>query len=328
MTMARLNMVEAIDQALQQEMHRDPSVVVMGEDVGRDGGVFRVTDGLAERFGEDRVIDTPLAESGIVGMAIGMAIAGYRPVAEIQFAGFAYPAYDQLVSHASRMRNRSRGRYTVPLVVRTPYGGGIRALEHHSESMETVFAHVPGLKTVIPADPYDAKGLLIAAIRDPDPVVFMEPARVYRAIKMEVPEDIYTVPLGKARVVREGTDLTLVAWGAQLRTVREAAERLAQENVADAEVVDVRTMAPLDHETIVGSVKKTGRAVIVHEAPRSGGMGAEISAQIMERAILHLKAPVARVTGFDTMPPLAKLEQYYQPDVDRVVQTVRATMEF
>jgi len=327
-TMARLNMVEAIDQALQQEMHRDPSVVVMGEDVGRDGGVFRVTDGLAERFGEDRVIDTPLAESGIVGMAIGMAIAGYRPVAEIQFAGFAYPAYDQLVSHASRMRNRSRGRYTVPLVVRTPYGGGIRALEHHSESMEMVFAHVPGLKTVIPADPYDAKGLLIAAIRDPDPVVFMEPARVYRAIKMEVPEDIYTVPLGKARVVREGTDLTLVAWGAQLRTVREAAERLAQENVADAEVVDVRTMAPLDHETIVGSVKKTGRAVIVHEAPRSGGMGAEISAQIMERAILHLKAPVARVTGFDTMPPLAKLEQYYQPDVDRVVQTVRATMEF
>lgn len=326
--MARLNMVEAIDQALQQEMERDPSVIVLGEDVGRDGGVFRVTDGLMQRFGEDRVIDTPLAESGIVGMAIGMAIAGYRPVAEIQFAGFAYPAYDQLVSHASRMRNRSRGEFTVPLVVRTPYGGGIRALEHHSESMETVFAHVPGMKTVIPADPYDAKGLLLAAIRDPDPVVFLEPARVYRAIKMDVPEEMYTIPLGKARVVREGVDVTLIAWGAQLRTVREAAEQLAGEGVADAEVVDVRSMAPLDYETIIASVSKTGRAVVVHEAPRTGGMGAEISAQIMERAVLHLKAPVLRVTGFDTVPPLAKLEDHYQPDIERVLQSVRRCMEF
>lgn len=326
--MARLNMVEAIDQALQQEMERDPSVIVLGEDVGRDGGVFRVTDGLMQRFGEDRVIDTPLAESGIVGMAIGMAIAGYRPVAEIQFAGFAYPAYDQLVSHASRMRNRSRGEFTVPLVVRTPYGGGIRALEHHSESMETVFAHVPGMKTVIPADPYDAKGLLLAAIRDPDPVVFLEPARVYRAIKMDVPEEMYTIPLGKARVVREGVDVTLIAWGAQLRTVREAAEQLAGEGVADAEVVDVRSMAPLDYETIIASVSKTGRAVVVHEAPRTGGMGAEISAQIMERAVLHLKAPVLRVTGFDTVPPLAKLEDHYQPDIERVLQAVRRCMEF
>ncbi len=326
--MARLNMVEAIVQALHQEMQRDPSVVVMGEDVGRDGGVFRVTDGLIQRFGEDRVIDTPLAESGIVGMAIGMAIAGHRPVAEIQFAGFAYPAYDQLVCHASRMRNRSQGQFTVPLVVRTPYGGGIKALEHHSESMEAIFAHVPGLKTVIPADPYEAKGLLIAAIRDPDPVVFMEPARVYRAIKMEVPEEIYTIPLGKARVVREGADITLLAWGAQLRTIREVAERLAADGSADAEVVDVRSMAPLDYETIVTSVKKTGRAVVVHEAPRSGGMGAEISAQIMERAILHLKAPVLRVTGFDTMPPLAKLEDYYQPNADLVVEAVRQAMEF
>ncbi len=326
--MPRLNMVEAIDQALQQEMHRDPTVVVLGEDVGRDGGVFRVTDGLMERFGEDRVIDTPLAESGIVGMAIGMAVAGYRPVAEIQFAGFAYPAYDQLVSHAARMRNRSRGRFTVPMVVRTPYGGGIRALEHHSESMEAVFAHVPGLKTVIPADPYDAKGLLLAAIRDPDPVVFLEPARVYRAIKMEVPEEMYTVPLGTARVVREGRDITLLAWGAQLRTVREAAEQLAGEGIADAEVVDVRSMAPLDYDTIVASVVKTGRAVVVHEAPRTCGMGAEISAQIMERAILHLKAPVLRVTGFDTVPPLAKLEDYYQPDVERVLSAARSAMDF
>jgi pyruvate dehydrogenase E1 component beta subunit len=321
-------MVEAMDQALQQEMSRDPSVVVLGEDVGRDGGVFRVTDGLMERFGGDRVIDTPLAESGIVGMAIGMAVAGYRPVAEIQFAGFIYPAYDQLVSHAARMRNRSRGRFTVPMVVRTPYGGGIRALEHHSESVEAIFAHVPGLKTVIPADPYDAKGLLLAAIRDPDPVLFLEPARVYRAIRMEVPEEMYTIPLGTARVVREGRDVTLLAWGAQLRTVREAAERLAEEGVADAEVVDVRSMAPLDYETIIASVSKTGRAVVVHEAPRTCGMGAEISAQIMERAVLHLKAPVLRVTGFDTVPPLAKLEDYYQPDAERVLSAIRSVMEF
>ena len=326
--MARLNIVEAIDQALQQEMQRDPSVIILGEDVGRDGGVFRVTDGLVQRFGEDRVIDTPLAESGIVGMAIGMAIAGYRPVAEIQFAGFVYPAYDQLVSHAARMRNRSRGEFTVPLVVRMPYGGGIRALEHHSESMEAIFAHVPGLKVVIPADPYDAKGLLIAAVRDPDPVIFMEPARVYRAIKMEVPEESYVVPLGKARVVRPGGDVTLIAWGAQLRVAREAADRLAAEGGVEAEIVDVRTLSPFDYETVIESVKKTGRAVVVHEAPRSGGFAAEISAQIMERGLLHLKAPVGRVTGFDTVPPLAKLEDHYQPDAAKVIEAVESVMEF
>lgn len=326
--MARLNLVEAIDQALQQEMDRDPQVIVLGEDVGKDGGVFRVTDGLVQRFGEERVIDTPLAESGIVGVAIGMAIAGYRPVAEIQFAGFAYPAYDQLVSHASRMRNRTRGRFTVPMVVRAPYGGGIRALEHHSESMEAVFAHVPGLKMVIPGDPYEAKGLLTAAIRDPDPVVFFEPARVYRAIKMEVPEEQYVIPLGKARVAREGRDLTLIAWGAQVRVVLEAADQLAAEGRYDVEVVDVRTLSPFDFETVTASVVKTGRAVIVHEAPRSGGFGAEIAAQLMERAILHLEAPVHRVTGFDTVPPLAKLEDYFLPDADRVVDEIIATMEF
>lgn len=326
--MARLNLVEAIDQALLQEMERDPQVIVLGEDVGKDGGVFRVTDGLVQRFGEERVIDTPLAESGIVGVAIGMAIAGYRPVAEIQFSGFAYPAYDQLVSHASRMRNRTRGRFTVPLVVRMPYGGGIRALEHHSESMEAVFAHVPGLKVVIPADPYQAKGLLTAAIRDPDPVVFFEPARVYRAIKMEVPEEEYVIPLGRARVAREGRDLTLIAWGAQVRIALEAAERLAAEGRCDVEVVDVRTLSPFDFETVTASVVKTGRAVVVHEAPRTGGFGGEIAAQIMERAILHLEAPVRRVTGFDTMPPLAKLEDYFHPDADRVVDEIIATMEF
>jgi pyruvate dehydrogenase E1 component beta subunit len=324
--MARLNMVEAIVQALAQEMQRDPRVVVLGEDVGRDGGVFRVTDGLFDRFGADRVIDTPLAESGIVGMAIGMAIAGYRPVAEIQFSGFAYPAYDQLVCHASRMRNRSRGEFTVPLVVRTPYGGGIRALEHHSESMEAIFAHVPGLKVVVPADPYEAKGLLTSAIREPDPVVFFEPARVYRAIKTDVPEEPYTLPLGKARVVREGRDVTVFAWGAQVRTVKEAAARLEAEKAADVEVIDVRTLAPLDIETVVASVAKTGRAIVVHEAPRTCGFGAEISATIMERAVLHLLSPVVRVTGFDTIPPLAKLEDYYQPDVDAVVEAVKDSL--
>jgi pyruvate dehydrogenase E1 component beta subunit len=326
--MARLNLVEAIDQALSQEMQLDPKVVVLGEDVGRDGGVFRVTDGLVQRFGEERVIDTPLAESGIVGMAIGMAIAGWRPVAEIQFAGFAYPAYDQLISHASRMRNRSRGEFTVPLVVRTPYGGGIRALEHHSESMEAIFAHIPGLKVVMPADPYEAKGLLVSAVRDPDPVVFMEPARVYRAIKTDVPEEPYTLPLGKARMVREGKDVTAVAWGAHVRTLKEAAQRLEAEGAADVEIIDVRTLSPFDFETVIASVVKTGRAVVVHEAPRSCGFGAEISAQIMERAVLHLKSPVVRVTGFDTIPPLAKLEDYFQPDVDAVVEAIKNSLKF
>ncbi len=326
--MARLNIVEAIDQALQEEMQADPWMVIMGEDVGKDGGVFRVTDGLAERFGTDRVIDTPLAESGIVGMAIGMAIAGYHPVAEIQFFGFSYPAYDQLVSHASRMRNRSRGALTVPLVVRMPYGGGIRALEHHSESMEAVYAHVPGLKVVIPSDPYQAKGLLLASIRDPDPVIFLEPARIYRAIKAEVPEAPYTIPLGKAEVMREGSDITVVAWGAHVRTCKEAAARLEADGEYSVEVVDVRSLSPFDHETVVNSVKKTGRAVVVHEAPRTGGFGAEISAQIAERAILSLKAPVRRVTGFDTMPPLAKLEDYYQPSVDLVVDEIISVLEF
>lgn len=326
--MARLNMVDAIDQALAQEMQRDPRVVVLGEDVGRDGGVFRVTDGLFDRYGADRVLDTPLAESGIVGMAIGMAIAGYRPVAEIQFSGFVYPAYDQLVSHASRMRNRSRGEFTCPLVVRMPYGGGIRALEHHSESMEAIFAHVPGLKVLIPADPYEAKGLLVSAIRDPDPVVFFEPARVYRAVKTEVPEEPYTLPLGKARIVREGRDITALAWGAHVRTVKDAAARLEAEKAADVEVIDVRTLAPFDIETVVASVVKTGRAVMVHEAPRTCGFGAEISATLMERAVLHLLAPVLRVTGFDTVPPLAKSEDYYQPDVDVVIDAIRDSLRY
>src|SRR5664279_1871328 len=288
--MARLNLVQAIDQALLQEMEADDQVVVLGEDVGRDGGVFRVTEGLVERFGEERVIDTPLAESGIVGVSIGMALAGYRPVAEIQFSGFSYPAYDQLVSHASRMRNRSRGRWTVPMVVRMPYGGGIRALEHHSESMEAVFAHVPGLKVVIPSDPYEAKGLLAGAIADPDPVIFMEPKRIYRAVKMEVPEERYVLPLGEARIVREGSDCTVIAWGAHVRTVLAAAEELAGDDGYDVEVIDVRSLSPFDAETILESVNKTGRAVVVHEAPRTGGFGAEISARIAAVSYTHLRA--------------------------------------
>jgi pyruvate dehydrogenase E1 component beta subunit len=326
--MARLNMVEAVNQALAQEMEEDPKVVVMGEDVGRNGGVFRVTEGLLDLFGKERVLDTPLCESGIVGMAIGMAIAGYHPVVEIQFSGFAYPAYDQLVCHASRMRNRSRGRYTVPLVVRMPYGGGIKALEHHSESMEAIYVHVPGLKVVIPSNPYDAKGLLVSAIRDPDPVIFMEPKRVYRAIKMEVPDKPYAVPLGECRVVREGADVTIIAWGAHVRTASEAAERLAADHGVEAEVIDVRTLSPLDLRTMTESVGRTGRAVVVAEAPRTGGFASEIAARLTETEILRLEAPVRRVTGFDTIPPLGRLEDHYQPDVDLVVRETIDTMEF
>jgi pyruvate dehydrogenase E1 component beta subunit len=320
--------VQAIDQALQQEMQSDPKVVVLGEDVGKDGGVFRVTEGLVERFGEERVLDTPLAESGIVGFAIGLAVAGYHPVAEIQFDGFSYPALDQIISHAARLRTRSRGQRTVPMVVRMPFGGGIRALEHHSESPEALYAHIPGLKVVIPSDPYDAKGLLAAAIRDPDPVVFLEPKRVYRAIKMDVPEEQYVIPLGTAKVVREGKDLTLISWGAHVRTCKEAAERLAAENRYDIEVVDLRTLSPCDWLTVTASVVKTGRAIVVSEAARTGGFHAEVMAQLMERAILHLEAPVKRVTGFDTIPPLGKLEDYFQPDADLVVAEIIATMEF
>jgi len=323
-----MNMVQAIDQALLQEMQRDAKVVVLGEDIGKDGGVFRVTEGLVETFGEERVIDTPLAESGIVGFSIGMAIAGWRPVAELQFDAFSYPALDQVINHASRMRNRSRGQWTCPLVVRFPYGGGIRALEHHSDSPETYYVHTPGLKVVIPSDPYDAKGLLTAAIRDPDPVVFMEPKRIYRAIKMEVPEEQYELPLGEAKVVREGTDVTLIAWGAHVRTCREAAERLAADKRAEVEVLDLRTLSPCDWEAVTASVQKTGRAVVVQEAPRTLGFASEVMARIMETCLLHLQAPVRRVTGFDTIPPLAKLEDYYHPDVDLVVHEIIETLEF
>ena len=325
--MPKLNIVEALNQAMDQAMERDKSIVMLGEDIGKDGGVFRVTDKLQKKYGPDRVIDTPLCESGIVGMSIGMAINGMRPIAEVQFSGFLSPAWDQLVSHASRIRNRSRGRYTCPLIVRTPYGGGIRALEHHAESMEAIYAHTQGLTVVIPSNPHNAKGLFLAATKYPDPIVFFEPKKVYRAIKMEVPEKPYEIQIGKADVAKEGSDVTLISWGAMMKDTLEAAKKLAENNV-NAEVVDVRTIMPLDEETIVKSVQKTGRAVIIHEAPRSGGWGAEIATRIQEHCLLNLKAPITRVTGFDVPFPYFKLEWDYLPNAERIIAAVTEVMKF
>ena len=300
--MAVANVVQAVTMALRQELARDKNVVVMGEDVGVNGGVFRATDGLQKEFGPNRVIDTPLAELGIVGAAIGMAVNGLRPVAEIQFSGFMYGPFDQLLSHAARIRGRSRGRFTCPLVVRTPYGTGIKALELHCESGESLFAHVPGLKMVVPSNPYDAKGLLAAAIRDPDPVIFYEPMRIYRAIKQDIPEEEYFVPLGKANVIQQGDQITLIAWGAMVKTCQEAIEKL--NGKYSVELIDLRTINPYDAETIINSVKKTGRCVIVHEAMKTSGFAAELIASINEKALLSLEAPIERVTGFDITIPL------------------------
>ncbi len=325
--MTKRNMVEALNQALDQALARDERILLLGEDIGKDGGVFRVTDGLQKKYGPERVVDTPLSESGIVGTSIGLAINGMRPIAEIQFDGFIPPAWDQLVSHASRIRNRSRGRFTCPMIVRAPYGGGIRALEHHAESMEAVYAHTQGLTVVIPSNPLNAKGLLLSATKYPDPVMFLEPKKVYRAIKMEVPEEEYFTPIGKADIAREGVDVTLISWGAMMKDTLEAASKLAEANV-NAEVIDVRTIQPLDEETIIKSVQKTGRAVIVHEAPRSGGWGAEIAARIQEHCLLNLKAPVQRVTGFDVPFPYFKLEFDYLPSVERIMASVDEVMRF
>ena len=317
-------MVEALNMALKQEMKRDTSVIILGEDVGVDGGVFRVTQGLIEIFGEERVIDTPLAEAGIIGTSVGLSIYGLKPVAEIQFDGFIYPGFNQIISHAARMRTRSRGVYSCPIVIRAPYCGGIRALEHHSESMEALYAHIPGLKVVIPSTPYDAKGLLISAIRDPDPVLFLEPKRVYRAIKEEVPEEEYVVPIGKAKVVQEGTEVTIIAWGAMVREAQKAIEQID----VSCELIDLRTISPIDTETLINSVKKTRRCVIVHEAPRSGGLAGEISAQIMEKALLDLDAPVIRVTGYDTIFPLYKLENDYLPSPEKIIHAITEVLQF
>jgi pyruvate dehydrogenase E1 component beta subunit len=325
--MAKLNMVEAINLALGEEMKRDSRVVIFGEDVGKEGGVFRVTDGLQKRFGPDRVVDTPLAELGIVAAALGMAVYGLRPIAEIQFDGFLYPCLDQINNHIGRMRNRSRGRFTCPLVIRFPYGGGIHAPEHHSDSPEAILAHIPGIKVVIPSTPYEAKGLLLSAIRDPDPVFFMEPKRIYRAIREEVPEGDYAVPLGKARLVQEGKNVTLIAWGAMVREAISAAEKLREDKI-DVEIIDLRTISPMDVDAIVTSIRKTGRGVIVHEAPRTCGVGAEIIALINEKALLSLQAPIERVTGFDIPVPLMKSEHYNLPNPKRIVSAVKKVMSF
>lgn len=319
-----MNMVNALNLALRQEMKKDNSVVVLGEDVGINGGVFRVTDGLLKLYGKKRVIDTPLAESGIIGASIGMAINGLRPVAEIQFSGFMYSAFDQIISHASRIRNRSRGRYSCPVVIRTPYSGGIKALEHHSESMEALYTHIPGIKVVIPSTPADAKGLLISAIRDPDPVIFLEPKRIYRAVKEYVQENEYIIPIGKARLVREGNQVSIICWGAMVREC----ERAVLQSGIDAEIIDLRSLKPFDVDLIIESVKKTRRVVVVHEAPKTNGFGAEIIATINENALLYLDAPPIRVTGFDSVIPLGKLEDVYLPNVERINKALQKVVSF
>jgi pyruvate dehydrogenase E1 component beta subunit len=322
-----LTMVQAINQALAQALAADDRVILMGEDIGPDGGVFRATEGLSERFGIDRVLDTPLAESGLVGAAIGMAALGLKPVVEVQFLGFIYPAFNQIVSHAARLRNRTRGRFGAPIVIRTPYGAGVGALEHHSESTEGLFCQIPGLTVVVPSSPAEAKGLLLASIRSEDPVLFLEPTRLYRAGKEDVPEDASEIPLRRARVVRTGADLTIIAWGAMIPVSLQAAEEavLAGFNV---EVVDLRTLSPMDEEMALASVRKTGRALIVHEAPRAFGPGAEIAALLAESALLQLKAPVLRITAPDITVPLPKSEFAYYVDAGRVGAGIKRLMEF
>jgi pyruvate dehydrogenase E1 component beta subunit len=324
--MAKMTMVEALNLALQQEMEKDETVVLLGQDIGLDGGVFRVTDQLVEQFGSDRVIDTPLAEASIVGMSIGMAMYGLKPVCEIQFSGFAYQNFHQLENHAARMRWRTQGRLTVPMVMRAPYGGGVRALEHHSESREAYWAHTPGLKVVIPSGPRNARALLVSAIRDPDPVIFYEPKALYRAFREEVPEGEETLPLGCAHIAKNGDDITLISYGAMMRPTLDAAETLLQRDGVDAEVIDLLTLSPLDTELLTESVKKTGRCVIVHEAPKSFGPAAEIAARIMEEAFFFLEAPIERVTGFDIIIPYFSREKHYIPDADRIITAVQRSL--
>lgn len=325
--MAEITLIEAVNQALAYEMQADPDVVVLGEDIGRNGGVFRATVGLLEKFGSDRVRDTPLAESMIAGVSIGMAIEGLKPVAEFQFLGFIYPALDQIINHASRFRNRTRGRMHCPLVFRAPFGCGIHAPEHHSESTEALFAHIPGLRVVIPSSPLRAYGLLLASIRNPDPVIFLEPSRLYRFAKQEVMDDGKALPLDVCFTLRAGEDVTLVTWGAMVKETVAVAMQLEKENIS-AEVIDVATIKPLDMETILASVEKTGRCVIIHEACRTGGVGADISAQIAEQGLLFLKAPVQRVAGYDTIVPYARLEKIFLPSEALILNAVHQVMEY
>ncbi|ELY50953.1 alpha-ketoacid dehydrogenase subunit beta [Natronolimnohabitans innermongolicus] len=319
--------IQAVNDALHEEMGNDEQTVVFGQDVAESGGVFRATEGLKEEFGGERVLDTPLSEIAIVGSAVGLATHGFRPIAEIQFSGFLPPAFDQLVTNASRIRWRTRGELTAPMVVRTPYGAGVRALEHHSESLESIYGHVPGLKVAIPSTPHDAKGMLISAIRDPDPVLFMEPKHVYRSYREDIDEGTYTEPLGEAAVRQEGEDLTVISWGAMMHQTLEAVENLADKGV-DAEVIDLRTISPLDKETIVESVKKTGRCVVVHEAAKTGGFGAEIAATINDEALMYLEAPIERVAGFDVPVPLLSMEDYYIPPPPRIEEAIKDTVAY
>ncbi|MCD1295190.1 alpha-ketoacid dehydrogenase subunit beta [Methanocella sp. CWC-04] len=325
--MPMMNNIQAVNDALMYEMEKDKSVMVLGEDVAQIGGVFRGTSGLLDKFGSERVVDTPLSENGIIGTSVGLALNGMKPVAEIQFSGFIYAGYDQLVSHASRLRQRSMGRFHVPLVVRMPNGGGVRALEHHSESYETIFIHVPGLKVVYPCTPSDVKGLLTSSIRDPDPVVFLEHIKLYRSFREEVPEGEYTVPIGKGRIARKGKDVTIVAWGAMVNVSLEAAKKLEQNDI-EAEVIDLRTLKPLDKGIILDSVKRTGRAVIVEESQRISGYASYLSAIIGEQCLLYLKAPVSRVSGYDIKFPLYRLEEKYLPGPESVIHAVNNIMSF
>lgn len=325
--MKPITLVEAVNQALAYALEHDPNVLLLGEDIGVNGGVFRATAGLQARFGERRVVDTPLAETMLAGLSIGMASQGLRPVFEIQFMGFIYPTIDQMLSHAARLRNRTRGRITCPLVLRAPFGGGIRAPEHHSESTEAMFAHIPGLRVVIPSSPARAYGLLLAAIRDPDPVVFLEPKRIYRLQKQDVPDDGKALPLDTSFVLKEGSDVTLVSWGASVHETLQTAHALDAEGIS-AEVIDVATLKPLDIDTILQSVAKTGRCVIVHEAARTGGFGGEIAAQLAEKALDALKAPILRVTGYDTIMPLYRKEMLYLPSVERIRDAVDTVLVY
>ena len=325
--MAAITLVESVNLALARALADDENVIVFGEDVGVDGGVFRATLGLLQRFGPERVLDTPLSEALLAGMAVGMAAEGLRPVAEIQFMGFVYPALDQIINHAARMRHRTRSRLTCPMVLRMPHGGGIHAPEHHFESTEALFAHIPGLRVVIPSSPARAYGLLLAAIRDPDPVIFLEPTRIYRMVREEVADDGQAAPLDACFVLRDGSDITLVSWGAMMQETLAAADQLAEEGI-NAEVVDCATLKPLDMTTILESVTKTGRCVIVHEAARTGGIGAEIAANLAEEGLLSLKGPVARVTGYDCVIPLPRLERSYIPDTARILEAAHRTLEY
>ncbi|WP_017728863.1 alpha-ketoacid dehydrogenase subunit beta [Halalkalibacterium ligniniphilum] len=326
--MAQKNMIQAINEAISQALEENPTVLVMGQDVGKNGGVFRATDKLQEKFGEDRVIDTPLAESGTVGASIGLAANGFRPIVEMQFMGFMYATIDQVCSQLSRSRMRTGGSFSTPLVIRGPFGGGVRALELHSDSIEAFFTHTPGLKVVIPSNPYDAKGLLLSAIDDPDPVIFFEPMRLYRSNQMEVPEEPYRIPLGKANVVREGEDITLISWGPPVVTATKVAEHCAEKMGVSIEVVDLRSLVPFDYETVMNSVRKTGRIIVSHEAVRTNGFGAEVATRIMEEAFLYLQCPIKRVTGYDTPYPFTQIEEEWLPNMDRLLHAVKEVLDY